>query len=200
MELTDARSCASSSSTFSSFPAAGSPAKQLGRGSLRDERGDDDATAGLVAFAVGLDAGAVFEVFVHDAPFLRAHRVHLDGDAAVQRLLSGSVGPSSKHLSATLPVAGSVEDDPLAVPHPAEGRLEAEQLQRVDRLPPFANQQPVIVLAGDHRLDPVVVLANLNLTIEVKLVQDPLNKLPNPLSRLLRPFRLITHSCAPYSS
>ena len=90
----------------------------LGRGSLRDERGDDDAPPRLVPFAEGLDPGPLFEVFVHDAPFLRAHRVHLDRDIALQRLLGSPIRPRRKHLAPALPVAGSIEHDPLAVPNP----------------------------------------------------------------------------------
>jgi len=101
------------------------------------------------------------------------------------------------HSAAMVTNVGRVEDDALAIAHAAESGLEAEQLQSVDRLASFADQQAEVVLPGDHRLDPVVVLANLNLTVKVKLVQNPLNQLPNPLSRLLGPFRLITHAPNP---
>ena len=78
-ELTEARSSASSSSTISSARRApGSRFGGCGRRSLRDERRDDDAAVGLVAFAVGLDPGALFEVLVDDAALLGAHLVHLD--------------------------------------------------------------------------------------------------------------------------
>ena len=45
---------------------------------------------------------------------------------------------------------GGVDDHPLALAHPPESSLVGDQLQGVDRLPPFADQQPVILVAGDR--------------------------------------------------
>ncbi len=129
-----------------------------------------------------------------DAPFLGAHRVHLDADVAIQRLLRGPVGTSRENLSTSLPVSGGIKHNPLAIAQPAESRLKAEQLERVDRLPSFPNQQPIIVLTADHRFDPLVVLPNLDLTVEVKLIENPLDELLNPLRRRLRPISFIAHS------
>ena len=105
----------------------------------------------------------------------------------VERLLGGAVGAGDQHLAAALAVAGGVDDDPLALAHAAEGGLVAEQLQRVDRLAALADQQAVVVLAVDDGVDPVVVLADLDLTFKVKLVENPLDQLPHPLGRLRRP-------------
>ncbi len=90
----------------------------MGALSLRNKRSNDDAAPRLVPFAIGLDPGPLFEVFVHDAPFLGAHRIHLDRDVAVQCLLGSPVGSRGEHLSPPLPVAGNIEHDPLAVPRP----------------------------------------------------------------------------------
>src|ERR1044072_879905 len=194
-------SCTFSSSTIvlsrkrGSKKLSGAPSRRPS--SLGNQRRDDHATPRLVAFAVGLDAGALFGVFVHAPPFLGAHRVHLDRDVAVQRLLGGAVGACRQHLAPFLPVAGGVEHDPLAVPHAAEGRLEAEQLQRVDRLPALADQQPVVVLAPHDGLDPLVILTNLHLTVQIQLIENPLDKLPDPLSGLLRPIRTVAHARQP---
>src|SRR5215213_5064017 len=155
--------------------------------SLRDERSDDYAAVRLVAFAVGLDAGAVLEVLVDDAPLLGAHLIHLDRAVALQGPLGGAVGAGDEDLAAALAVASGVEDDALALPHPAEGCLVAEQLQGVDSLPALADQQAVVVLAADHDVDAVITLLDLNLTLKVELVEDLLDQLPDPLRRLRRP-------------
>ncbi len=170
---------------------SGSP---TGLSLLGNQRSDDHAAPRLVPFAVGLNAGAIFEVFVHNPPFLSAHRIHLNSDVALQRLLGGTVRSRGEHITPSLAVARGIEHHPFAVTQAPKGGLKAEQLQRVDRLAAFADQQPKVILAGNDGLDPLIVLPNLNLTIKVKLVQDPLHKLPNPLSRLLRPFRLATHA------
>ena len=73
---------------------------------------------------------------------------------------------------------------------PAEGRLVAEQLQRVDRLAAAADQQPVVLVADDGRLDALLALIELDLTIEIELVEDALEQHGNPLTRLLRPLLL----------
>ena len=130
--------------------AAGGVERRGGvRRSLRDEGGDDYAAAGLVALAVGLDPGALLEALVDDAALLGAHRVHLDDVVGAQRLLGGAVGAALERLAAALAVAGGVDDDPFALAQAAEGGLVAEQLQGVDRLAPFADQQAVVVLALD---------------------------------------------------
>ncbi len=164
---------------------------------LGNERSDDDAAARLVPFAIGLDPGPLFEVFVHHAPFLGAHRVHLDGDIAVQRLLSRPIRPRRKHLTPTLPVARGIEHNPLTIAQPTESGLKAKKLQGIDRLSPFSDQKPKIILTGNDSLNPLLVLPNLNLTIKVKLIEHTLHKLPNPLSGLLRPFGGVTHPTHP---
>ncbi len=132
-----------------------------------------------------------------DAPFLGTHRVHLNRDVALQRLLRSPIGPRSQNLPATLSVAGNVEHNPFSVPEAPKRRLESKQLQGVDGLTSFADQQPVIIVARDDGLDPLIVLGDLNLTIKVELVENPLDKLLNPRSGLLRPFTLITHAPHP---
>ena len=141
----------------------------------------------LVAFAVRLNAGPILEVLVDDAALLRTHRIQLDALAATQRLLGSPVGPSGQGFAAPLAVAGSVDDDPLALTHAAESRLVGEQLQRVDGLAALADQQPVIVVALNGGSDAVVLHPNLDLTTEVKLIENALNNLPNPLRGLLWP-------------
>src|SRR6188472_2048720 len=88
--------------------------------SLRDERSDDDTAVGLVAFAVGLDAGAILEVLVDDTALLGAHLVHLDRAVALEGALGGAIGASDEDLAAALSIAGGVEDDPLTLAHPSE--------------------------------------------------------------------------------
>ena len=126
-----------------SSAAVGSRAHSATRGATID------AAVGLVALAVGLDPGALFQPLVDDAALLGAHRVHLDDVVAAQRLLGGAVGAALEGLAPALAVAGGVDDDPLALAQAAEGGLVAEQLQGVDRLAAFADQQAVVVLAFD---------------------------------------------------
>ena len=114
----------------------------------------------------------------------------------LKRLLSRPVCPRGKRLPPPLPIPGSVDNHPLALPHSPEGRLVGDQLQRIDRLPPFADQQPVIVLALNGCRNPPIVLEDLDLPIEVKLVEHLLDKLPNPLGGLRRPIRDLTHSAS----
>src|SRR3954470_19174926 len=97
------------------------PASRPDRGSLGQQRRDDHAAAWLVALAVRLDAGALLQPFVHDAAFLRTHRIHLS-DAVIRELLLGCpVGPPLQRLPAPLPVAGCVDDHALPLTDPAEG-------------------------------------------------------------------------------
>src|SRR4051794_36984338 len=192
-ELTDARSPASSSNTVSSAarPSGSSAAEgelmAPGRTSLGDERGDDHAAVGLVAFAVGLDPGALFEVLVHDPALLGGHLVHLDRAIAVEGLLCSPIGTRDQDLATALAVPGGIHHDAFALPHPAESGLIAEQLQSVDRLPSFADQEAVVVLACNKGLDPVVALADLDVALEVELGEDALDQLTDPVHRLLRP-------------
>ncbi len=141
----------------------------------------------LVTFAISLDAGPLLEVLVDDAALLRAHRIQLDALAAAQCLLGSPIGPRRQGFAATLAVTGRVDNNPLALAHPAEGRLVGKQLQRIDRLPALTNQQTVIVVTGNGSCDAVVLLPNLDLTVEVKLIENALDNLPNPLSGLLWP-------------
>src|SRR3954452_24171455 len=153
------------------------PASRPERGSLRQQRRDDHAAAGLVALAVSLDAGALLQPFVNDAAFLRAHRIHLDDAVVGERLLGCPVRPPLERLPAPLPIASCVDDHPFTLADPAEGRLVAEQLQRVDRLTAFADQEPVIVLALDREEDSLVVLLDHDLAVEVELVEYALDQL-----------------------
>src|SRR4029077_4041391 len=107
----------------------------------------------------------------------------------------GAVRASHQDLATSLAIAGGVEHDAFALTHAAEGGLVAQQLQSVDRLPSFADQQPVVVFPADDRVDPVVVLAHLNLTFKVKLVKDSLDELSDPLGRRFRPLpgSLVSH-------
>src|ERR1700746_3400450 len=89
-------------------PAPRPPAPRQSPRSLGEQRRDDPAAAGLVPPAVGLDAGAVFQPFVHDASFLRAHRVHLDDPVVGQGLLGGAIGASLPALSTAPPRASRV--------------------------------------------------------------------------------------------
>src|SRR5690349_17428231 len=150
------------------------PAPRSGRSSLGQERRDDHAATGLVALAVGLDPGAIFQPFVDDPPFLRAHRIHLDDAVVAERLVGGPIGPALERLAAALAVAGSVDDHALALAQAAEGGLVAEQLQGIDRLPSFADQEAVVVLALDGQQDAVVVLLDHDLAVEIELVEDAL--------------------------
>src|SRR6185437_3932761 len=142
--LTEARSSARSARTVSRDrrwaglrDAVGSAGTRL----LVDEGRDDDAAVGLVALAVGLDPGTAFQPFVDDAALLGAHRVHLDDPVVGQRLLGRTVGAALERLAAPAAVARGVDDHAFAVSQAAEGRLVAEQLQGVDRLAPFADQE-----------------------------------------------------------
>src|SRR5687768_11302426 len=114
---TEARSCARRARTLSSdrLPSGLSGSPWLIRRSAGDQGRDDDAAVRLVAFAVGLDARAVFEVLVHDAALLCAHRVKFDRPLAADRLLRGTVGPGLQRLAPALAVAGDIDDHPLAL-------------------------------------------------------------------------------------
>jgi hypothetical protein len=133
-------------------------------------------------------------VLVYDAALLGAHRVELNALAVAKRLLGGPIGARGQRFAAPLPVAGRVDDNPLALPHSAKSGLVGKQLQCIDRLPPFPDQQSVVVIATDGSGDPVVLLANLNLATEVKLIENALNNLPNPLSRLPWPVVSSSHA------
>src|SRR3954454_19351314 len=178
---------------FAAAAARHRPASRPDRGSLGQQRRDDHAAAGLVALAVSLDAGALLQPFVDDAAFLRAHRVHLDDAVVGERLLGCSVRPSLERLPASLPVTGCVDDHPFALADPAEGRLVAEQLQRVDRLTAFADQEPVVVLALDRQEDPLVVLLDQDLAVEVELVEDALDQLLGALGGSIGPVEALGH-------
>jgi hypothetical protein len=132
-------------------------------------------------------------VLVHHPPLLGAHLVELDRPVAAERLLGGAVGTALEHLAPALAVAGGVEEDPLALPHAEEGGLVAEQLQRVDRLPAAADQQAVVVVALDNRLDRLLVLGDLDVALEVELVEDALDHLAHALGGLLRPLLRLRH-------
>ena len=95
----------------------------------------------------------------------------------LKRLLGGAVGAALEGLAAALAVAGGVDDDPFALAQAAEGGLVAEQLQGVDRLAAFADQEAVVVVALDRDGDAVVVLLDLDLAVEVELVEDALDQL-----------------------
>jgi hypothetical protein len=153
----------------------------------------------LVAFAECLDAGPLLEVLVDDSPLLGAHRIQLNVLAAAKRLLGGPIGPRCQRFATALAVARSVDHNPLALAHPAKGCLVGKQLQGIDRLPAFPNQQAVIVIATNGSSNPVVLLANLDLAIEVKLIENALNNLSNPLRRLLWPVVSSSHSGAVYA-
>ena len=112
---------------------------------------------------------------------------------AAQRLLGGAVGAALERLAAALAVAGGVDDDPLALPQAAEGGLVAEQLQGVDRLAAFADQQAVVVLALDAWRDPVVVLLDLDVAVEVELIEDALDQLAHALGGLVGPVGGLGH-------
>src|ERR1700742_3003015 len=129
---------------------------------------------GLVALAVRLYPRAVLEPLVNDSALLGAHRVHLDQAAVAERLLGCPVGPALERLAASLAVARRVEQDALALAHAAEGGLVTKQLQRVDRLAPFADQQAVILAADDGGSDPLAVLLDLHIAVEVELAHGEL--------------------------
>ena len=137
---------------------------------------------GLIAFAIGLDLSPLFEMLVHNAPLRGAHRVELDRAVVCKRLLRGAVGACDQQLSALLAIPGRIEHDPLALTHPQEGGLIAEQLQGIDRLASFSNQQAIaLIVTLDHEFNLLVVLMNLNLTLEVKLRKNALYELLRPL-------------------
>src|SRR6185312_727294 len=165
-----------------------------GRCSLGDERSDDHAAVGLVALAVGLDPGAAFQPFVDDAALLGAHRIHLHNAAVGQRLLGGAVGAALERLLAPPTVARGIDDHPFAIAQTAEGGLVAEKLQSIDRLAPFADQEAVVVFADDRDDDPVVVLLDLHVAIEIELVEHSLDQLAGALGRRIGPVGQVGHA------
>ena len=128
-----------------------------------------------------------------DPPFLRAHRVHLDDAVVAERLLGGAIGAALQGLPAAGSVPGGIDDHPLALAQAAESGLVAEKLQGVDRLPPFADQEAVIVLPLDREQDPVVVLLNHDLAVEIELVEDSLDELLGALGGIVWPVEALGH-------
>jgi len=108
--------------------------------------------------------------------------------------VSPDPGASLEGLSAPLAIAGGVDDDPLALAQAAKGRLVAEQLQGVDRLAPFADQEAVVVTAPDRDRDPVVVLDNLDLAVEIELVEHALDQLAGAIGRAVWPVGGLGHA------
>ena len=159
-----------------------------------DERRDDHAAVGLVALAVGLDPGAAFQPFVDDAALLGAHRVHLDDPIVGQRLLGGAIGAALERLAAPVAVARGVDDHAFAVAQAAESGLVAEQLQGIDRLAPFADQEAVVLLADDGHDDPIVVLLDLHVAVEVELIEHSLDQLAGALGGGLGPVGEVRHA------
>ena len=111
-----------------------------------------------------------------------------------ERLLGGAVGAALERLAASLAVAGGVDDDPLALTQAAEGGLVAEQLQGVDRLPAFADQQAVVVLAQNGDRDPLVVLADLDLALEIELVEHALDQIAGAICGAVWPVGGLRHA------
>ena len=103
------------------------------------------------------------------------HRVEFDLVTAGDRLLGSAPGALGDHLFALLPVARGVEYHPLAFADPLKGGLEAEQLERVDRLATAADQQAVVVFAFDCRGDRLVVFFDHHGSIEFQLVEHTLD-------------------------
>lgn len=130
---------------------------------------------------------------MNHTPFLSAHRVHLDQAAVRERLLGGPVGPALERLAPPLAVAGRIDDHPFALAETAEGGLVAEELESVDRLPPFADQEAVILLALDREQDPVIVLVDDNLAVEVELVEDSLYEVLGALGGIVGPVIALRH-------
>src|SRR5215218_1402354 len=122
-----------------------------------------------------------------------ARRVHLDDPVVAQRLLCRPVSAPLERLAAPGPVTGGIDDNPLALAQAAEGSLVAEQLQGVDRLPTFAEQQAVVVLTLDGEQDPLVVFLDRHLTLEVELVEHSLDELLRSLGWVIGPLEALGH-------
>ena len=134
-------------------------------------------------------------MLVNYPSLLGAHRIHLNRASPVQSLLRRSVGPRSKGLASALAVSSRIDHNPFPLPQPPESGLVSQKLKRIDRLAPLPDQQPVILVPVDGGRNPIVVLDDLDLPLQIELVQNPLDKLPNPLRRLLRPISFFTHTC-----
>ena len=90
-----------------------------------------------------------------------------------------------ERLAAPLAVAGGVDGDPLALALAAEGGAVAEQLQGVERLAAAADQDAeVVALALDPAEDPLLVLLDLDLGVEVEGVGDLLEHGGHPARRV----------------
>ncbi len=86
---------------------------------------------------------------------------------------------------AALPVTGGVDHHPLPLLDPAKRRPVAEQLHRVDRLA-TAPDQKAHVLPIHPADDPLGVLVDLDLAVDLERVDDPLEDRPHPLGGLGR--------------
>jgi hypothetical protein len=133
-------------------------------------------------------------MLVHHPPLLSAHRIHLDRVPSTQSLLSSSIRPRSKRLPAPLAISSRINDHPFPLSQPPESRLISQKLQGVNSLPPLPDQQPVVLIPINRGRNPVILLGNLDLTVKVQLIEHPLDKLPNPLRRPLRPILGLTHA------
>lgn len=134
---------------------------------------------------------------MHHSPLLGGHRIHLDRVPGAQSLLGGAIRSRLQRLPPPLSIPRGIHNNPFALTHSLEGRLIAKELDRIDRLPPLTNQQPVIVIPFNHGLNPMIVFMNGDLPIQIKLIKDAFNKLPHAIRRLRRPVKFLTHAPHP---
>ena len=171
-------------------PARTRASARVSRETLRSRaagrrRRDDEPPVGLVALAVGLDVRALAQVGVHDLALERAHRLELDRAAVAQGVGHGAVGLALEGVLAPLAVARGVDHDPAAVVAvAAQGDPHRQVLERVDRGPVLADQQPE-VLALDRGPQLLVGLGDLDLGLQVQLVDHPLDHVAQARGRLV---------------
>src|SRR5579871_3591906 len=146
------------------------------------ERGDDQVPRRLLALAVCLDVVARLEVLVDHLALQRAHRLERHRPSVVYRRLGRLVGRSSQRRGASLPIAAGVDDQSLAIVASTEGDPIRQVLDGVDGLAVRTDDRPQ-VLAREFRRNPVGVLTDPHLGIDVELVRDPVEQLLNASRR-----------------
>src|SRR3954452_1051809 len=116
---------------------------------------------------------------VHDLPLDRRHRLERHAFAARERLRRRSVGLLLERRPPPVPVAGSVDEDALALLRTSEDDRGGQVLDRVDRLAALADHQTEVG-AGQGRLEGLLVLVDVDPPRAPERRTDPVEELAKP--------------------